>query len=135
MSSLDNAVKKMPTRNSSVLSCKIINDLNNERVTMSPEQERNLLAPIINSITLKNVHDAFKDSWEVDHRLITVTGNAEIVPAKKIHKDKIHEDMIYEVFDRSSKVKVSRPSEIKPVVFPYLAEPEKKGSIINRTET
>jgi len=129
LSRLDNAVKKMPTRNSSVLSSKTINDLNNERVTMSPEQERNLLAPIINSITLKNVHSAFKDAWASDHRIIMVTGNAEIIPAQKTH-----EDIIYEVFDRSSRVKVSRPSEIKAVVFPYLAEPEKKGKIINRTE-
>jgi zinc protease len=129
LSMLDNAVKKMPTRNSRMLARWIIKDLNNERVPMSPEQKRNFLAPIINSITLNNVHDVFKDAWSSDHRLIMVTGNAEIIP-----DNKTHEDMIYEVFDKSSKVKVSRPSEIKPAVFPYLAEPEKKGKIINRTE-
>jgi len=129
LSMLDNAVKKTPTRNSRMLARSIIKDLNNERVTMSPEQKRNFLAPIINSITLKNAHDAFKKAWSYDHRLIMVTGNAEIIPAQKTH-----EDIIYEVFDRSSRVKVSRPSEIKPAVFPYLAEPEKKSKIINRTE-
>ena len=129
LSMLDNAVKKMPTRNSRMLTRRIINDLNNERVTISPEQKKNLLVPVINSITLKNVHDAFKNAWSSDHRLIMVTGNAEITA-----KNNTPEDMIYEVFDRSSKVKVSRPSEIKPAVFPYLAEPEKKGKIINRTE-
>ncbi|MCJ7615194.1 MAG: insulinase family protein [Desulfobacterales bacterium] len=134
LSMLDNAVKKMPTQNSIMLASSIIKDLNNERVTMSPEQKRNFLAPIINSINLKDVHDAFKDAWASDHRLIMVTGNAEIIPAQKTHEDKSHEDIIYEVFDRSSRVKVSRPSEIEPAVFPYLAEPEKKGKIINRTE-
>ena len=129
LSMLDNAVKKMPTRNSGMLTRRIINDLNNERVTISPEQKKNLLVPVINSITLKNVHDAFENAWSSDHRLIMVTGNAEILA-----KNNTPEDMIYEVFDRSSKVKVSRPSEIKPAVFPYLAEPEKKGKIINRTE-
>ncbi len=129
LSMLDKAVKKMPTRNSRMLTRRIINDLNNERVTISPEQKKNLLVPIINSITLKNVHDAFKNAWSSDHRLIMVTGNAEITA-----KNNTPENMIYEVFDRSSKVKVSRPSEIKPAVFPYLAEPEKKGKIINRTE-
>jgi zinc protease len=129
LSMLDKAVKKMPTRNSRMLTRRIINDLNNERVTISPEQKKNLLAPVINSITLKNVHDAFKNAWSSDHRLIMVTGNAEITA-----KNNTPEDMIYEVFDRSSKVQVSRPSEIKPAVFPYLAEPEKKGKIINRTE-
>ncbi len=129
LSMMDNAVKKMPTRNSRMLTRKIINDINSERVTISPEQEKNLFVPIINSITLKNVHDAFKDAWSSDHRLIMVTGNAEITA-----KNNTPEDMIYEVFDRSSKVKISKPSEIKPVVFPYLAEPEKKGKIINRTE-
>jgi len=129
LSMLDKAVKKMPTRNSRMLTRRIINDLNNERVTISPEQKKNLLVPVINSITLKNVHDAFKNAWSSDHRLIMVTGNAEITA-----KNNTPENMIYEVFDRSSKVKVSRPSEIKPAVFPYLAEPEKKGKIINRTE-
>ncbi len=129
LSMLDKAVKKMPTRNSRMLTRRIINDLNNERVTISPEQKKNLFVPVINSITLKNVHDAFKNAWSSDHRLIMVTGNAEITA-----KNNTPEDMIYEVFDRSSKVKVSRPSEIKPAVFPYLAEPEKKGKIINRTE-
>ena len=129
LSMLDKAVKKMPTRNSRMLTRRIINDLNNERVTISPEQKKNLLVPVINSITLKNVHDAFKNAWSSDHRLIMVTGNAEITA-----KNNTPEDMIHEVIDRSSKVKVSRPSEIKPAVFPYLAEPEKKGKIINRTE-
>ncbi len=129
LSMLDNAVKKTPTRNSRMLAGIVINDLNNERVTMSPEQKKNLLVPVINSITLKNVHDAFKDAWSSDHRLIMVTGNAEITA-----NNNAPEDIICEVFDRSSKVKVSRPSEIKPAVFPYLAEPEKKGKIINRTE-
>ena len=129
LSMLDKAVKKMPTRNSRMLTRRIINDLNNERVTISPEQKKNLLVPVINSITLKNVHDAFKNAWSSDHRLIMVTGNAEITA-----KNNTPEHMIYEVFDRSSKVKVSMPSEIKPAVFPYLAESEKKGKIINRTE-
>ncbi|MBW2738867.1 MAG: insulinase family protein [Deltaproteobacteria bacterium] len=129
LSMLDNAVKKTPTRNSRMLAGIVINDLNNERVTMSPEQKKNLLVPVINSITLKNVHDAFKDAWSSEHRLIMVTGNAEITA-----NNNAPENIICEVFDRSSKVKVSRPSEIKPAVFPYLAEPEKKGKIINRTE-
>ncbi|MDL1967192.1 MAG: insulinase family protein [Deltaproteobacteria bacterium] len=129
LSRLDNAVKKMPTRNSRMLTRRIINDLNNESVTISPEQKKNLFVPVINSITLKNVHDAFKNAWSSDHRLIMVTGNAEITA-----KNNTPENIIYEVFDKSSKVKVSRPSEIKPAVFPYLAEPEKKGKIINRTE-
>jgi len=129
LSMLDNAVKKMPTRNSKMLARIIIRDINNKKVTMSPEQKKNLLVPYINSITLKNVHDAFKETWSFDHRLIMVTGNAEITA-----KNNTPEDIICEVFDKSSKVKVSRPSEIKPAVFPYLAEPEKKGKIINRTE-
>jgi len=129
LSMLDNAVKKMPTRNSRMLASIVIKDINNEKVTMSPEQRRNFLVPVINSITLKSVHDALKEAWSSDHRLIMVTGNAEITA-----KNNTPEDIICEVFDRSSKVKVSRPSEIKPAVFPYLAEPEKKGKIINRTE-
>jgi len=127
LSMLKNAVKKRPTRNSGMLARRIIHDLNNEKVTMSPEQERNLLAPIISSITLKDVYSVFKEAWSYDHRLIMVTGNAEI-----ISENKSHENIIYEIYDKSKKAKVSRPSEIKPAIFPYLPEPKKNGKIINR---
>ena len=125
LSDLDNAVKKSSTLYSRNLARKILWSLNSDRVLLSPEQKKELFTPLINSLTLQNVHDAFKEIWAPDHRLILLTGNAELTktdidPCRQILAD----------YYRSNEVQVSRPAEKKPVVFPYLLEPEKQGRII-----
>ncbi len=128
-SKLDNAVNKAPTRESRLLARKIIMHLNTDMVFLSPKQRRDLLSPVINSLTLKQAHDSFKESWAPEHRLVLVTGNAEL---KTI--DEKPEDLILAAYNRSCTIGVSRPAEIKAPVFPYLPEPEKKGEISSRTE-
>jgi zinc protease len=128
-SKLDNAVNKAPTRESRLLARKIIMHLNTDMVFLSPKQRRDLLSPVINSLTLKQAHDSFKESWAPEHRLVLVTGNAEL---KTI--DEKPEDQILAAYHRSCTIGVSRPAEIKAPVFPYLPEPEKKGEISRRTE-
>ena len=125
LSDLDNAVKKSSTRNSRNLARKILWSLNSDRVFLSPEQKKELFTPLINSLTLQNVHDAFKEIWAPDHRLILLTGNAELTKTDKDPNRQILAD-----YYRSNEVQVSRPAEKKPVVFPYLPEPEKQGRII-----
>ena len=125
ISDLDNAVKKASTRNSRNLTRKILWSLNSDQVFLSPEQKKELFTPLINSLTLQNVHDAFKEIWAPDHRLILLTGNAELTKTDKDPCRKILAD-----YYRSNEVQVSRPAEKKPVVFPYLPEPEKQGRII-----
>jgi len=127
LSELDIAVKQSSTRNSGKLAREIIWSLNSDRVFMSPRQEKELLTPIIDSVTLRNVHDALKDAWAPEHRLLLVTGNAEL-------SDKDPEHRILDTYDKSIQVAVSRPIEEKSFVFPYLPEPEKKGPVV-RTET
>ncbi len=128
LSGLDNAVKKASTRNSSVLAREIISSLNNNRVLQSPNQERALFAPVINLAALKNVHEIFKKTWEPEHRLVLVTGNAKIPSGKNDPKD-----IILSSFNKSRNVKVLPPVEKKSVTFPYLPEPEEKGRIIAKT--
>jgi zinc protease len=128
-SKLDNAVNKAPTRESRLLARKIIMHLNTDMVFLSPKQSRDLLSPVINSLTLKQAHDSLKESWAPEHRLVLVTGNVEL---KTI--DEKPEDLILAAYNRSSMIGVSRPPEIKAPVFPYLPEPEKKGKISSRTE-
>ena len=128
-SKLDNAVKKASTRESRVLAREIIMHLNRDMVFLSPEQKRDLLSPVINSLTLKQAHDSFKESWAPEHRLVLVTGNAEL---KSI--DEKPKELILAAYNRSCMIGVLKPAEIKAPVFPYLPEPEKKGKITSRTE-
>jgi zinc protease len=122
LSELDNAVKKISTRNSKKLAREIIWSLNSNRVFMSPQQEKELYTPIINTITLNNVHDVFKDIWAPEHRLLVVTGNAKLT-------DKNPETRILNTYHKSMQIAVSKPTEGKSVVFPYLLEPKKEGHI------
>jgi zinc protease len=122
LSELDNAVKKASTRNSRKLAREIIWSLDSNRVFMSPQQEKELYNPIINSVTLKNVHDAFKNIWAPEHRLLVVTGNANLT-------DKNPETKILNTYHNSMQTAVSKPAEKKLAVFPYLPEPEKEGRI------
>ncbi|HUT43776.1 MAG TPA: insulinase family protein, partial [Desulfobacterales bacterium] len=122
LSELDNAVKKASTRNSKKLAREIIWSLNSNRVFMSPQQEKELYTPTINTVTLKNVHDAFKDIWAPEHRLLVVTGNSKLT-------DKNPETKILNTYHKSTQIAASRPAEGKSVVFPYLLEPKKEGHI------
>ena len=124
---LDNAVKKASTRDSQALAREIIRNLNSNRVFQSPDQEKELYAPIIKSLSLEAVHDSFRETWENDHRLILVTGNAKLTDM-----DTDPQDMILAVYDKSSRKAVSKPIEIKPATFPYLSEPERKGLILSK---
>ncbi|MEA1946475.1 MAG: insulinase family protein [Thermodesulfobacteriota bacterium] len=125
LSELDNAVKKASTRNSRHLARKILWNLNADRVFLSPEQKKELFTPLINALTLQNTHDAFKEIWAPEHRLLLVTGNAELTGT-----DKDPPSQILGAYYKSKKVQVSRPAEKKTVTFPYLQEPGKEGSII-----
>jgi zinc protease len=122
LSELDNAVKRASTRNSKKLAREIIWSLNSNRVFMSPQQKKELYTPIINTVTLKSVHDAFKDIWTLEHRLLVVTGNAKLT-------DKNPETKILNTYHKSMRTAVSRPAEEKSVVFPYLLEPKKEDRI------
>ncbi len=127
LSELDEAVKKASTRDSGQLAREIISSLNTNRVFMSPLQEKELYTPIINDVTLKDVHGIFRNIWAPEHRLLLVTGNAKLFgkdPEKKI-LDRYHE---------SARVAVTKPAGEKAVVFPYLPEPKIKPRII-RTKT
>jgi zinc protease len=124
---LDEAVKKASTRDSGALAGEIISSLNTNRVFMSPRQEKELYTPIINDLTVKDVDGIFKNIWAPGHRLLLVTGNAELLskdPNGKI-LDSYHESM---------RVAVTQPAGEKTVVFPYLPEPKTKARII-RTKT
>ncbi|OEU67838.1 MAG: hypothetical protein BBJ57_13390 [Desulfobacterales bacterium PC51MH44] len=129
LSELDNAVKKASTRTSRNLARKILWSLNNDRVFMSPEQKKELFAPLIESLTLQDIHDTFREAWAPEHRLILATGNANLSDS---NKDPEHQ--ILAAYNKSNMVEVSRPIKKKVVTFPYLPEPKKEGRIVSRVE-
>ena len=127
ISQLDQGVKTAATRESRNLAGQILHSLSSRQVFQSPKQKKELLTPFIEKITQDDLHQALKKNWEADHRLILVTGNAnlnnpEITP----------EDQIRRVWDESSRVKIEKPAGKTSIGFPYLPTPAGKGKIIHQ---
>jgi len=124
---LDRAVKSAKTRESSALARQIMSSLSNDRVFMSPEQKKALLGPVVDSATPDILLAAFRKDWAPDHRLVLVTGNANLKCS-----DTPPEKRILSVFKKSRSIPVSPlKAEAKPV-FPYLSKPVTPGKIKSR---
>ncbi len=122
---LEQAVEKAATRESGDLARRIISTLNRDRVFQSPEQEAALYKPVVASATLDQVHDALQQAWAPDHRLVLVTGNADIPePGIAITKQ----------YGKSREKAVERPEEAAAVAFPYREAPAGTGGIVHRRE-
>jgi zinc protease len=125
---LENAVREAPTRNSTMVARTMIRHLAGDRVIQSPDQEKANLAPMVESVSLAEVHHAFKENWPDDHRLVLITGNADLkqLSAKK------PESLIRDVYLASASTVVHRPAVKAIGSFPYLPEPETTGAIASR---
>ncbi|MCD6224893.1 MAG: insulinase family protein, partial [Deltaproteobacteria bacterium] len=124
LASFDNAVKRASTRSSGALSRRIIRSINNNQVFQSPEQTKLLYTPVVSELTLQDAHDALKAAWADDHRLVIVTGNADL-SANDVAPEKI----ILAAFNKSSSMEVEKPVEKQEVLFPYLPEPDRPGEV------
>jgi len=124
---LDNAEKKASTRNSSGLSRQIIFALNNKKVFLSPAQKKELFVPILNQLTLADAHEAFKNTWSSNHRLVLAIGNLDLTKTGAAP-----EGIVRKVFEQSVAVRAQRPRRVKNPEFPYLPIPENPGAIVSK---
>lgn len=126
---LDRRVKSAASRESSQLARQIINSLNSRRVFQSPTQERDLMAPMIEAADAESIHAALKKDWAPEHRLVLVTGNADLTD-----KDAKPEQQIVDVFNASRKTPVHAPAEQAILEFPYLDAPKRDSEIAKKEE-
>ncbi len=129
LAEMDKAVKNAGTRESGSLARDIMQNLSADRVFQAPHQEKDLYEPVIASLALEEVNQAFRDIWSRDHRMILVTGNADL---KSLEMSA--QEMIISMYEESSRMPVSAPDQEKNVQFPYLPEPENTGRIASRNE-
>lgn len=127
LSELDDAVKKAPTRKSQTLANQIIRALNNGQVFRSPRQEKSFFGTQIEALTLDRVNAAFAKTWAADHRLILVTGNVCLDGSAGEA-----EKRIAGVYSKSLTVAVAKPAQDDAMAFPYLPQPEKPGTVVDR---
>ena len=127
ISGLDQEVKAAATRESRDLANQIIHSLSGNQVFQSPVQKKELLVPFIKTLSPDDLHLALKKDWAADHRLILVTGNADLKSQAGTP-----EEQIRRVWDESSRVAMEKPVEKASIGFPYLPRPAQKGKIIHQ---
>jgi zinc protease len=127
-SRLDQGVKTAATRESGNLAGQIMHSLSGRKVFMSPAQKKELLGPFIETISMDDLHQSLKKDWAQDHRLILVTGNADL----KKGRTNTPEDQIRQVWNESSQAAIEKPEEKASTGFPYQPAPAQKGSIIHQ---
>ncbi|MEE4355348.1 MAG: insulinase family protein [Desulfococcaceae bacterium] len=125
----ERAVKNAGTRESKSLARNIMSHLDADRVFRSPAQEKALYAPFIESLTAEEISRGFRETWHPDHRMILLTGNAELKSLEMAA-----EEMILSVYEESAATAVSAPEKQEKTVFPYLPDPAGKGKIVSRKE-
>jgi zinc protease len=113
LSELDSAVLTAITRDSQELAADLISRLNGNKVLMSPQQEKDVLSPVIAEMKVEELHVAFQRIWNHQARLIHVIGNASL-------SEKDPRLQIKDVYESISAQKVNPPQIATDLVFPYL---------------
>ncbi len=125
--SLERQVNQVETRKSPDLSRKILTTINQKGLLLSPKQRKDFLQPYIESISLQDAHEALKEAWSKEHRLVLVTGNVDMNTKKP-------ETTILNVYQKSRIAKVSQYKDFESKKFPYLELPAAKAGIRTRED-
>jgi len=116
------------TRDSNDLARDLISSLRNERVMRSATQDNQLLGPLLDTITLNQVKEAFAENWSPPHRLVMVTGNAALTDTATSPTAHIED-----IYLQSASVPVTAPEDEDAIRFPYLPDPPQGNGIWDQT--
>jgi len=117
------------TRNSKTLARQIMAGIRHWHVLQSPSQRVGLLVPELEAASLDQVNEAFRKIWSANHRLVLVTGNAQLSSGARSPSEKIKE-----IYQASSMASVSPPKEKQLASFPYLPVSSDPGTVKSRGE-
>ncbi len=127
IASLENQVNQASTRKSKDLSKQILATINRKGLLLSPLQKKEILEPFIQAVTVQDAHNALKESWSKQHRLILVTGNAEI-------KTKNPKETISNAYQTAADNSIGAYKGFQSKSFPYLPLPLTVSGIEKRKD-
>ena len=116
LAELDKAIQTMETVDSDQLASQIIRDLRENRVSMSPVQEKELFAPILTKASIAEINAAFQKRWQQKNRIISLTGNISLPEADT-------KQQVVSRFSANEEQSVAAPTDLRTSTFPYLPEP------------
>ncbi|RUM42585.1 MAG: hypothetical protein DSY80_06960, partial [Desulfocapsa sp.] len=114
LATLDSAVLTKNSRNSKQLASTIIRSLNSNRVLRSPEQEKDFVEPLLQTMSVADVERAFRSIWSLNSRLIKVNGKTAM------NNDDDPLKIIESVYNTALQKDVVKYSTGRIIPFPYL---------------
>ena len=123
---LDAAVAQRANRPNAALAGHLYHAVHEGHVVLSPEQERDLFAPLLDGVTAEEVRVAVAGLFSAGHLALTVTGR-EPRPADA-------EDRLRTAWTRSAALAVSAPAEEASATWAYATRPA-TGNIADATTT
>lgn len=127
LADLETNVRQADTRKTSDLAKSLLRSVQTKSWFLSPDQAKDLLAPFVESLSVDQVNTAFQTSWNPDHRLVMITGNADITSTPSESAEQI----ILKVFNDSARRKADLFQPELSTTFPYLPVPETPAAIQN----
>ena len=110
---LEQAVKSAKTRRSPDLADEIAESLLERDVWTSSEDDLALYGPALARVSVDDCVGALREAWSAGHRLVMVTGNAELGAAEPAAR------VIREAFAASASRRVEAPERIEEKVWGY----------------
>lgn len=127
---LDTQVRQADTRQTQDLARSLLTAVQTKNLVLSPVRAQTLLKPHVETLSVQAVNEAFQSSWSTDHRLVLVTGNADISSGASEPPEKI----ILKRFQNSAREKASLFQPSGSLSFPYLPVPDTMAAILTRQE-
>lgn len=125
LADLETNVRQADTRKTSELAKSLLTAVQTKNWFLSPVQAGDLLAPFVESLSVDQVNTAFQTSWNPDHRLVMVTGNADIAS----NPSESAEQAILNVLNDSARRKADLFQPELSTTFPYLPVPKTPATI------
>jgi zinc protease len=113
LAGLDAAVLTKSSRNSKQLTSTIIRSLNRNRVLQSPDQEKDLIAAMLQTMSVLDVESAFREIWSHGNRLVKVNGKSTMAGDEALAD-------IESVYDEALSRDVEKYKVAEAISFPYL---------------
>ncbi len=118
-------VRQADTRQTPDLARSLLTAVQTKNWVLSPVQAQKLLEPHVENLSLEAVNAAFQSSWDADHRLVLVTGNADIASGASMPP----EERILKKFQNSARETADLFQPSDSVSFPYLPVPDTLADI------
>ncbi len=122
---LEKEAQTAAARDSRELAMELIRNLNDNEVSLSPAQKKDIFIPLVEQSSLAAVHQALRDMWPEEPRTVSVAGTAlNALPASEA------EQRIRSLYQATAQAEKTPWQQEAAARFPYLPPPaESQGPV------